>query len=864
MNHAAPHQATQQRWTAAAIAYQGRTVQLLNSWLVFATIVGLSAIVIGGAVAAGGFAQAGRLLALALGAIAGQSVCILLRWRAKLRARPKECVRQASEGPLPQTPELVIACSGGGIKSASFCLGALQRLRAAGLYQRSDTVVGVSGGGYVAAAFAALRVHRTRQSGQANGVPGADGVELFAPQSPELQALRSRVDYLLASTRVRFNLGASVVTGVAIHVLILAAIAHLVAWICVEHTAITQSPQRFDWTVPSVWLPPAVLMGLAMPVFVYGRGVEPARRLRRRTGPLGDLVPAGRRGYTVAWYVSSLPGFLVYGAVAHVVLLSVVPWLAISARWHWWGGGLDGSAAWAAASAGFVAALGTAQAFVTSTVKGVRTLTEGGAPAGAASVPRPEPWWTPVLVRFRRQAAPLLGLLLVALAMLAYVAFMVGVGLTARPASDVPPLSALKRWPDVLASPLPALLVLLILRWVHPAQATSLVPFYEDRLSFAYLEIGLSADRPTGHSLGKDEFAPLTLADIAPRQTSRGPHLRLCATANVRDAHLLPAGRHGTPFVFGDDGIGLTDGNLPGGQSLVKPARYGRVNGKNGGGPPTWKAENVTLARAVAVSAAAISPLAGRENRLIGAARILLALANIRLGVWVRNPYWVEADSAPHGGGEHPIGRVFDRAVDRANHLLDRSSPLHVVHEALGVPSVYAPYLYLTDGGHYDNLGLVEALRLRPRCVVLLDGSGDQLDTFSAMSQAMSSARMDLGVEVGFDPTDLRVGDEAAAAAPMVRITARYDDGSTTQIVYVKSVWTDLPPWDVRCYRLRHPDFPTVSNELETYDEFDFEAYRELGWCYAGAAVPSVEACLDGATAGVTPTSTPGGAQASS
>src|SRR5882757_7954468 len=77
--------------------------------------------------------------------------------------------------PGPDAGRLVICCSGGGIRSASFCLGALQLLREKGLYDKASTVIGVSGGGYLAAAFHVLR--RTC-------------ADPFSPSSPELARLR--------------------------------------------------------------------------------------------------------------------------------------------------------------------------------------------------------------------------------------------------------------------------------------------------------------------------------------------------------------------------------------------------------------------------------------------------------------------------------------------------------------------------------------------------------------------------------------------------------------------------------------------------------------------------------------------------
>ena len=61
--------------------------------------------------------------------------------------------------------------------------------------------------------------------------------------------------------------------------------------------------------------------------------------------------------------------------------------------------------------------------------------------------------------------------------------------------------------------------------------------------------------------------------------------------------------------------------------------------------------------------------------------------------------------------------------------------------------------MYVTDGGHYDNLGLVEALRRGASNIVVLDASGDKADTWFTLGSAMALARSDAGVEIQLDPT---------------------------------------------------------------------------------------------------------------
>ena len=64
----------------------------------------------------------------------------------------------------PPAPEerLGISCSGGGIRAASFVLGALQSLRDAAVLDGAAHIAAVSGGGYLATGYAAL-VGLTRQ-----------------------------------------------------------------------------------------------------------------------------------------------------------------------------------------------------------------------------------------------------------------------------------------------------------------------------------------------------------------------------------------------------------------------------------------------------------------------------------------------------------------------------------------------------------------------------------------------------------------------------------------------------------------------------------------------------------------------------
>ena len=83
--------------------------------------------------------------------------------------------------------------------------------------------------------------------------------------------------------------------------------------------------------------------------------------------------------------------------------------------------------------------------------------------------------------------------------------------------------------------------------------------------------------------------------------------------------------------------------------------------------------------------------------------------------------------------------------------------------EAAGRLSYRTTWMYVTDGGHDHNLGLVEALRRGARHIVVLDASGDKADTWFTLGGAIALARADTGVDIDLDPTTMVRGGRGLA-----------------------------------------------------------------------------------------------------
>lgn len=230
----------------------------------------------------------------------------------------------------------------------------------------------------------------------------------------------------------------------------------------------------------------------------------------------------------------------------------------------------------------------------------------------------------------------------------------------------------------------------------------------------------------------------------------------------------------------------------------------------------------ISLGTAVAISGAAASPNMGYHSS--PAVTFLLALFNVRLGWWLGNP--------------GPAGERTYRTPG------PRFAPRALFAEAFGLTDDANPYVYLSDGGHFENLGLYEMVLRRCHYIVVADAAADPDYTFGDLANAVAKIRIDFGIPIEFEALPMRRFDRASGFdvatgggpdcvyGALGRI--RYDcvDGPGTPdglLLYVKPVLAGSEPVDLYDYGRTHADFPMQSTADQLYDERQFESYRVLG-----------------------------------
>ncbi len=331
-----------------------------------------------------------------------------------------------------------------------------------------------------------------------------------------------------------------------------------------------------------------------------------------------------------------------------------------------------------------------------------------------------------------------------------------------------------------------------------------------------------------------DWLTHVTRAGYLDGEAGDGTELVLCCSANVLGSGRAPTDRSAVSFTASRSFIGIPEvGWLPTSQYV------GRLSQR--------RRRDVILPGMTALSGAAVSSAMGKES--LGYFGPVLALLNLRLGAWLPNPAWIAALTGDQEWQHNPSWPWYLREVGRR------------------FGSDRPPYFYISDGGHWENLGLVEALRRGCTNIVVISAAGDGDLSNGTLADAIEIARADLGVEIQLDDawkTRPLVGGDTPATLPSGRQyvvepgptaqlgrvapqgfafgTITFPDGETKgQLLLIEAAMIDKLPVDVHAYAEAHPEFPNVSTGDQLFNDEDFEAYRVLGATMVARALSTVD-----------------------
>jgi hypothetical protein len=354
----------------------------------------------------------------------------------------------------------------------------------------------------------------------------------------------------------------------------------------------------------------------------------------------------------------------------------------------------------------------------------------------------------------------------------------------------------------------------------------SIHSLYRNRLIRAYLGAS-NVDRAPNPFTGFDEADNKPMAELWSRKPKDGDtswqpfHIVNIALNVVNSKRLAWQERKAESFTVSPLHCG-TAGNELG----YRPTRqYG--DGERAG---------ITLGTALAISGAAASPNMGYNSSPL--VTLLLALFNVRLGWWLGNP-----------------GRAGDKTYKKDG---PRVAIAPFLTEMFGQTTDDRGFVYLSDGGHFENLGLYEMIRRRCRCIVVSDAGADPDYDFTDLGNAVRKIAIDLGIYISF--SDLReikrrskdntvikgayyaIGEIDYKTAPertaapeaddkeKAAVEAKRQNVENGYILYIKPSYHGTESAGIVSYAAANAAFPHEPTFDLFYGESQFESYRTLGF----------------------------------
>ena len=376
--------------------------------------------------------------------------------------------------------------------------------------------------------------------------------------------------------------------------------------------------------------------------------------------------------------------------------------------------------------------------------------------------------------------------------------------------TSLAPAGPLAVWATYIA----LLAICLLFAWRVDINEFSLHAFYRNRLTRCYLGASNIPRHPNPFTGFDNSDAEVAVSDLLPGKNYYGPFPIFCTALNLTFGEDLAwQERKAASFVFTPLYSGY---DVP--WTAARRESKWRFNGFVRTASYAYPELGVHINTAASISGAALSPNMGYHTN--PATAFLLTLFSVRLGWWLRNPRVLDEDGSSLG----------------TPNLYPPPSPpfslLSLVRELLGRTNDTSNYVYLSDGGHFDNMGLYELVRRRCRYIVICDSEEDGALNFGGIGMAIRKARIDFGVEVALDlrPLQNKQDTEYSASHCVVgSVVYPEDPENPGTVVYIKSSLTGDEPADVLNYKKQHPVFPHDSTTDQWFTESQFESYRRLG-----------------------------------
>jgi hypothetical protein len=253
--------------------------------------------------------------------------------------------------------------------------------------------------------------------------------------------------------------------------------------------------------------------------------------------------------------------------------------------------------------------------------------------------------------------------------------------------------------------------------------------------------------------------------------------------------------------------------------------------------------DGLNIGTAMAISGAAAAPNMGMAS--MRPLSPTIAFLNVRLGRWLRHPADIVSWAQSH------------KESEKASWWFGTPGPRYLLREAFSKSGRRigqanggnsGGFVFLTDGGHIENLGVYELLRRRCSLIIAVDGEADRDLDGGSLVRLERFARIDLGIRIVMDWKAIAARSRAASddvkkkivnmsagphvALGMIDYPPTRDDAGPREkgvLVYIKASLSGDENDYVMAYKAGHAEFPHETTMDQFFSEEQFEVYRALG-----------------------------------
>jgi hypothetical protein len=695
---------------------------------------------------------------------------------ASLREKDTDSTGEVVLVPEDGSDLIGLSMSGGGIRSAAFCLGALQALDETEVLKRVDYLSTVSGGGYIGCSLSAC-------------LDLAKGefpfkTTRFEDETPALQHIRDYSNYLLPNGMIdAFHNLSIYVRGLIANFVLIMPFLLLAAAATIFLSPTVQSLKEmslFGTRVPNIFPFNTFVLTAHLTVILLVVVIAWTWYRSRASVEVKSEVPSHWTTFVgIATFIVVISGFcelqpLVLAASFEPQSVPIITPLS-----HFVNKITVAVAPFAAIVAFLARQLGE---FVKSGTESSRARTQ--------------------LAGYLAKLAIYVAAIIVPMLLWAVYLKLAKLGICLN--EGAPPCSVSNWLQDIAGNgkfylvvcggyiSIAAVFVVLAL-FLRP-NANSLHPLYRDRLGKAFLFV----PKTTLHKYS--ELKPLKMC-LSKLTCKFGPYHLINTSLNIQNSKAAnKRGRNAEFFSFSRDFVGSEA------TGYVATADVEKVT------------KELDLASVMAISGAAASSNMGAQS--IKPLTPTLAILNIRLGYWLRNPL----------------------KLKKWRHW-NRWANFYFLAELFGRLNEHRTSVYLTDGSHIENLGIYELLKRRCSLIIAIDAEADFELAFGSFNTLVRYARIDLGIEIDLPWEQIRdnnrtINDEMEKTGNCQKLEGphcaigriTYAGGTKGILVYIKSSLTGDENDYVFHYKKRHPRFPHESTLEQIFSEEQFEVYRALGY----------------------------------